>query len=312
MITKSNEFAARLRRLLGIESAPVSWLERAVSMLGGLLGIVAILSISGPLLHEPGGAVVVASMGASAVLLFAVPHGPLSQPWALVGGHTISAVIGVTCARFVPDLIPAAGLAVGLAILAMHITRSIHPPGGATALAAVVGGPQVAALGYEYVLTPVLLNVTVIFVVAIAFNFMFRWRRYPAGIMATRRKEPGRPQIEHEKLIEALGKLDTYMDISEQDLLKIYQLATEDEAGGIDDASQVVVGQCYSNGSFGSEWQVREVRDISATADGRQVVVYRVVAGANRNSTGRCGLMEFVRWAGYRVLRNENSWQRAD
>jgi len=79
------------------------------------------LIVSGPLLHEPAGAVVVASMGASAVLLFAVPHGPLSQPWALLGGHQVSAFIGVSCAMLIPETVLAAGTAVGLSIAAMHL-----------------------------------------------------------------------------------------------------------------------------------------------------------------------------------------------
>ena len=108
----------------------------------GLLGIALVYWTSA--LLAPGGAstLVVASMGASAVLLFAVPHGPLSQPWALIGGHMVSAFIGVSCATLVPDTITAAALAVGLAIGAMHLLRCIHPPGGATALAAVVSGPS--------------------------------------------------------------------------------------------------------------------------------------------------------------------------
>ncbi|MFX8373896.1 HPP family protein, partial [Acinetobacter baumannii] len=80
------------------------------------------------------------SMGASAVLLYAVPHGALSQPWAVLAGHAVSAVAGVAAARNISDPALAAAVAVGTAILAMHYLRAIHPPGGATALTAVVGG----------------------------------------------------------------------------------------------------------------------------------------------------------------------------
>src|SRR5690625_7242859 len=80
-----------------------------------------------------------ASMGATAVLLFAVPHGALSQPWAVVGGHVVSAIVGVTCQLLIPNLFWAAALSVGVAVAAMYYLRCIHPPGGATALAAEIG-----------------------------------------------------------------------------------------------------------------------------------------------------------------------------
>jgi hypothetical protein len=311
-MTVFNGLGDGLRRWLGIGQSSVSRQEQIVSGVGGLLGIIGVLFVSGPLLHEPAGAIVVASMGASAVLLFAVPHGPLSQPWALVGGHHISAFIGVTCAMFIPDTLVSASLAVGLSITAMHILRCIHPPGGATALSAVVGGPEVQALGYQYMVTPVFLNVSVILLVAIVFNYPFRWRRYPLALSRpdVEHQETAVPElIDHDRLMKALQKLDTFMDISEQDLLKIYSLA----GGGSEEAltpDQIKPGVFYSNGAFGAEWQVREVLEIIATGDGRELVSYRPLAGHGRKTVGKCGLMEFSRWARYRVERNENSWQR--
>src|SRR5690625_7670775 len=94
-----------------------------------------------------------ASMGATAVLLFAVPHGALSQPWAVVGGHVVSAIVGVTCQLLIPNLFWAAALSGGVAVAAMYYLRCIHPPGGATALAAVIGGPELPALGSAYGIT---------------------------------------------------------------------------------------------------------------------------------------------------------------
>jgi CBS-domain-containing membrane protein len=93
-----------------------------------------------------------------------VPHGQLAQPWAVLGGHVISAIIGVTCAQVIANEILAASAAVGLAVGAMYYLGCIHPPGGATALSAVVGGESVHALGYHFVITPVLMNVVVILV----------------------------------------------------------------------------------------------------------------------------------------------------
>lgn len=303
-----------LQHFLGIEWSQISRLEQLVSALGGFLGILFILLISGPYLREPSGALIVASMGASAVLLFAVPHGPLSQPWALVGGHMVSAFIGVSCATLVPDTIIAAALSVGLAIGAMHLLRCIHPPGGATALAAVVSGPAVHALGYRYMLTPVLLNVCVILTVAVLFNYFFRWRRYPVALSRpVQREAPGGapPPLGHDALVRALSELDTYVDISEQDLMKIYQLASAPGNEEVLAPDSLAVGESYSNGRFGADWQVREITAIEDAGEGRQLVGYRIVAGDGRNRSSKCGLMEFARWARYRVVLNENSWQRA-
>ncbi len=158
-----------------------------LSGLGGCAAIMAVLVVSGWFVGADSAALLVASMGASAVLLFAVPHGALSQPWAVVGGHVVSAIVGTTCAVLLGSTLVGAALAVGLAIGVMQLLRCVHPPGGATALSAVIGGPGVHALGFGYVFTPVLLNAAVIVLVAVAFNAFFGWRRYPAAFASERR-----------------------------------------------------------------------------------------------------------------------------
>ena len=218
------------QKMLGIESSRVSHRERLVSALGGFAGLLAVALVSNALGGAAAQPLLVFSIGASAVLLFAVPHGALSQPWPVVGGHLVSALTGVACARLVPDTGLAAALAVGLAIAAMHYLRCIHPPGGATALAAVLGGESVRALGFGFVLSPVLLNVCVILAVAVAFNAVFPWRRYPA-FLARRAASPqasaaGYAAISHEDFVFALTQLDSFIDVSEEDLLRIYGLAT--------------------------------------------------------------------------------------
>lgn len=308
----------KLLQLLGLEARHLTWGERLLATLGGFVGIWAILLVSR---HSLGAAAlpIVASMGASAVLLFAVPHGPLSQPWSLVGGHLFSALVGVGCARTLGTDFVSAAAAVGLAIGLMHLLRCIHPPGGATALFAVLGGPAVQELGYEYVLTPVLLNVGVILVVAVVFNAPFAWRRYPAGLaVAASRRERSAiehpPAIPHEDLVFALSEMDTYIDISEQDLQHIYEIATRrSELEGAVTADDIEPGGFYSNGRFGADWQVREVLGLKTVGDaGQQVVSFRVVAGQGRNQSGKTGLLAFARWAKNRVERRENDWRRID
>lgn len=208
---------------------PVSLAERFISILGGFAGILIVLEFSGRVLDFSGAAFVVASMGASAVLLFAVPHSPLSQPWPMLAGQLVSAAIGVTCAQAVADPFFAAPLAVGLAIGAMHALRCLHPPGGATALVAVVGGEPVRALGYGFLLTPVLVNVLIILLVAVIANYPFPWRRYPARFS----RVPAAPSpthgekclITHSGLVYALSQIDSFIDVSEADLVRIYDLA---------------------------------------------------------------------------------------
>ena len=214
--------------MLGIELSPVSHRERLLSLLGGVLSVPALYLISRLYVEADALVPVVASMGASAVLLFAVPHGTLSQPWPLLGGHIVSALVGVTCAEFLGTSMPAAALAVGLAIGAMHYLRCLHPPGGATALVAVIGGPAVTSLGYQYVVTPVAINALVMFAVALAFNAPFAWRRYPAWLFEHTRPPATEPPgaIRHEDFVYALSQLDTFVDVSEDDLLQIYAIAT--------------------------------------------------------------------------------------
>ena len=206
----------------------VSEREHWISAGGGLIGILAVLWLSHYWMGAHGGVLAVASMGASAVLLFAAPHGALSQPWPVFGGHLVSAAIGVTCAHWLGhEPMLAASLAVALSIAGMYTLRCLHPPGGATALYAVLGGEAVHALGYGYVFSPVLLNVVVLLAVAVAFNYPFAWRRYPQCWHRPSQTlvRPAEAMIPHRNLVYALSQLDTFVDVSEEDLQRIYALA---------------------------------------------------------------------------------------
>lgn len=179
---------------MGIRPNKTRQREKLIAGLGGFTGIALVLLVTRQFLGAADTPLIVASMGASAVLLFAVPHGPLSQPWALGCGHLVSAVIGVSCYLVIPEPMLAAAAAVGLAITAMHYLQCLHPPGGATALSAVLAGSGVHALGYQYVFTPVLINVAIIFTVAVAFNYLMPWRRYPVGWIAHTEKNASEQQ----------------------------------------------------------------------------------------------------------------------
>ena len=213
----------------------VSEREHWISAAGGLVGILAVLWVSHTLLGPEAGVLAVASMGASAVLLFAAPHGALSQPWPVVGGHMVSAFVGVTCAQWIAEPMLAASAAVAISIGLMYGMRCLHPPGGATALFAVLGGKPILVLGYDYLFVPVLLNVTVLLIVAVLFNYPFAWRRYPqswwqesqvcSAPLTTVENAQEKCMIPHSDLVYALSQLDTFIDVSEEDLQRIYALA---------------------------------------------------------------------------------------
>jgi CBS domain-containing membrane protein len=304
----------------GVEVNTTSHTEKLVSGLGGVAGILAVVLVSKTVLDDLGTAFMVASMGATAVLLFAVPHGALSQPWPVLGGHAVSALLGVSCARFVPEAWLAAPLAVGLAIAAMHYLRCIHPPGGATALVAVVGGVDVHGLGYAYVLTPVLLNAAVILGAAVAFNYPLRWRRYPAALLRRPRAMPeaGVPEeviaaIANEDLEYAMRQLDSFVDVTEGELARIYMLAAKHSQSQHLPAAAVAVGRFYSNGKYGKYWSVRQVVDAAGQhAPEQDIVIYKVVAGEGRRSSGKCTRAELALWARYEVYLDETTWRRVD
>ncbi|MBA3454550.1 MAG: HPP family protein [Deltaproteobacteria bacterium] len=153
--------------------------ERLIACVGALLGIWVTSMVCGRI-ASPGSylPLIVAPMGASAVLLFAVPASPLAQPWPIIGGNTISALVGLGVGYLVDEPALAAGLAVSLAILVMSFTRCLHPPGGAAALTAVLGGPTVEAWGVLFALVPVALNSAVIVALGVTFHRL-AGRAYP-------------------------------------------------------------------------------------------------------------------------------------
>ncbi len=139
---------------------------------GGFAGILAVWWLNNYMgIQEDANMFLIGSFGASAVLIYGVPMGELSQPRNLVGGHVISALVGVVAYNLFPDhLVLASALAVATAIAAMMVTNTTHPPGGATALIAVIGGASVHRLGLMYAFSPVLIGVLIMLLVAVIVN----------------------------------------------------------------------------------------------------------------------------------------------
>jgi CBS domain-containing membrane protein len=153
--------------------------EQLRAGIGAIVGLMLTAFLSYFFLNGKGGmAFLVAPMGASSVLLFAVPASPLAQPWSVFGGNVVSAIVGVTCASLVDNPMLAAPLAGGFAIVCMFLMRCLHPPGGAVALTAVLAGPAVHAAGYEFAFVQVGLNTALMVIAALAYNNL-TGRRYP-------------------------------------------------------------------------------------------------------------------------------------
>jgi len=138
------------------------------SIVGAFIATLCASFFSNSILEAEQLPMVLASTGASAMLIFGIPHSPVSQPWPVVGGHIISAVIGITAYYLISNPILASSIAIGLAMLAMHYTGSMHPPGGATAVTAVIGGSTVHELGYYFVIVPVFFNSIILLSIAMA------------------------------------------------------------------------------------------------------------------------------------------------
>ena len=205
--------------------------ERLLACLGALVGIALTGGISGYLFGQgPHLPLIVAPMGASAVLLFAVPASPLAQPWSIVGGNTISALMGIIAAYFISDPIIAIGVGVALAIGAMSFTRCLHPPGGAAALTAVLGGPAVAGWGVLFPFIPVALNSCILVALGLLFHKLAR-RNYPHVVPKPAENThqtvdlPSslRVGFREEDVDAALEALDETFDIDRADLSRLLQ-----------------------------------------------------------------------------------------
>lgn len=165
----------------GGQSPPkVGLFEVLWSWIGSFFGIAVVALIHYKILDQTGLMMIIGSFGASAVLIYGAIRSPLAQPRNLLGGHILSAVIGVTAFQVLggqPWL--AAALAVATSIAVMHLTKTLHPPGGATALIAVIGGDSVHNLGYLYVLMPAALGAIVMLIIALIVNNIPKKRKYP-------------------------------------------------------------------------------------------------------------------------------------
>ncbi|MFH2140261.1 MAG: HPP family protein [Pseudomonadota bacterium] len=212
-----------LLRSFAPHRSPATFTERLRSGFAGGLGIF-LLAWALHLLPQPDlPLLLLGSMAASAVLLYAVPHSPLAQPWNLIGGHLVSALAGWVTISFVHDPLTAAGIAVGGAIFLMYVMDCLHPPGAATALTLVLGATQFLQMGAGWTLTIVAANAFVSLLLALAINNALPRRHYPQAPAAPAQPLPAMRVLPEQQDIErALAEEDSLLDISTDDLLDLY------------------------------------------------------------------------------------------
>ena len=218
------------------DASLVSWLKRFVPAPGVLgpserlraglgiflgLGITTLASTMavGTIADAP---LLIAPMGASAILLFAAPASPFAQPWAVIGGHMVAALVGVTVAHLVGTPMLAAPLAVAISFGVMTLFRCVHPPSGAIALIAVLGGPKISEMGYSFALVPVLLNSVLLIASALIYNNL-TGRSFPHVAHAPAQPISPALSLTPEDIDLVLTQYGEALDISREDLEGLYQ-----------------------------------------------------------------------------------------
>lgn len=200
----------------------LGWLRGAT---GATLAVAVAAAITWVLLGDsPAMPWLVAPIGASAVLVFALPASPLAQPWPVVGGDLISVVIGLACAQLIPVPALAAAAAVGAAIAAMSLCRCLHPPGGACALLGALGGPAIAAHGWAGLLLPLGLNLAGLLVIAWAYNNL-TGHAWPHHVQPPAPEAPPRwaGSYAEADLDAVLEEWDEVLDVSREDLNALFE-----------------------------------------------------------------------------------------
>jgi len=220
-------------RLDGLPRAARAWLpgrtainarERLRAVVGAGLGLL-ITALACRMLAQPSldSAWLIAPLGASAVLVFTLPASPLAQPWSVIGGNTVAALVGIACVRWIPDPALAGAVATALAIAAMLALRCLHPPGGAVALFAVLAH----ATQFRFAIFPVLANSLLMVLTGVLYNSL-TGRRYP-HIQLPPRQPSANARFSAADIDAVLARYNQVLDISRDDLESLIE-QTELEA----------------------------------------------------------------------------------
>ena len=265
------EKAVTYLRAFAPEPIEISTSEKIRASIGALLGIfvtglIGYIFKTSTGLHFPQ---LIAPMGASAVLLFALPSSPLAQPWSLIGGNTIAAIIGATCAYLFSDMLLATSIAVSSSIVVMLLLRCLHPPSGAVALTAVMNAPLMDAHGYSFVII-VLFNSITLLLVAVIYN-NFTKHRYPNHHSFTPPYgSENKLGVTTEDLNQVFKQYNQVLDISREDLQSLFQQAQlqahRRKFGEI--SCKDIMGSNVLKAEYGTTlqdaWQILRTRNIKA------------------------------------------------
>ena len=258
----------QLLKSLTVDPVNLSIKEKSFSLIACFFVIFIIALLARSIIKDPSYPIIVASMGASAVILFMIPNSPLAQPWPFVGGQMLSAVIGIACALNFDETIVAATYATSGSIFTMLLLRCLHPPGAATALAPVMAGDSITSLGYQFVLMPVGINVLTMLVLAILINRVLMKRNYPviaeltATTSSTQTYSPKNIGISETDLEIAIKSSDSFIDVTAVELSKLLaraELRSFERIRG-DIYCQDIMTTAISSVEYGTEvesaWQI--------------------------------------------------------
>ncbi|MCK5869501.1 hypothetical protein BMR07_01730 [Methylococcaceae bacterium CS1] len=217
-----------LLKLFTVDPVQLNIKAKILSLLACFCAIFFIALITQATIGVSNSPIIVASMGASAVILFFIPNSPLAQPWPFIGGQLCSAFIGMSCALNIPETASASAVAVGGSILVMLLLRCLHPPGAATALAPVMAGESITSLGYSFILVPVGINVGLMLVLTVIINRWVMNRDYPSALSAAKETDKSLARsstqpshkigITKQDIELALKNSDSFVDITATEL----------------------------------------------------------------------------------------------
>ncbi len=223
-----------------------------LSVKGKLLAVIACVSaifitatLTQAIAPTPAAPVLIASMGASAIILFIIPNSPLAQPWAFVGGQIIAAFVGISCALFIPHVIIAATVAIASCVALMLFLRCLHPPAAATALTPVLAGQNIQSLGFDYALMPIGINIIIMLGMAILLNRWLMGYDYPVLHKPVPKKNLPQTmppplarstQVSEQTMQQVLEKTATFVDVTAADLCRLFSEVESEQLKQLSDS----------------------------------------------------------------------------
>lgn len=215
-----------LKSAFSFESGHLS--EMILSVSGVFIAMIAVVLMMDWLSDGIYAWFVIASMGASAIILFSTPHAPMAQPWAVIVGQMLAGVCGLASWSLFANPMVAVPVAVASTLLFMQIFKARHAPGGATALFIALGTVEVETLGWSLLWLSLLPSLITLVVMAVILNAPFKWRHYPYVVFKKTQSETEKtPEITHEDLAYASEQMQGYFEMSEAEFMQLYRAARQ-------------------------------------------------------------------------------------